>query len=111
MCIDMNHVLICLGGRAKSVDACRRHAEEVDTIESLTVSQGPMVVDQPVDVGCDVDVRTRYVGSWSNGFEVAEHVHQGCLIRRHSDGSVLPDVFRWSEIRPSVRRRPTPVTI
>jgi hypothetical protein len=61
--------------------------------------------EHPVAVGSSVDVRSRYIGAWSGGFTVAEHVDRGCLIRRVSDGSVLPDVFRWSEVRAESRNR------
>lgn len=55
--------------------------------------------------GTRVDVRSRYVGSWSRGFEVAEHVRDGGYkVRRLSDGSVLPDLFGEEELRPERRR-------
>ncbi len=50
-------------------------------------------------VGTSVDVRNRFVGSWSSGFEVAGHVADGYLIRRLSDGSVLPDPLSFDEVR------------
>jgi hypothetical protein len=68
-------------------------------------SRRPMTTNRLVRVGGYVAVRTRYMGAWSVGFEVAAHVDQGCLIRRLSDGSVLPDVFQWTEIRPASRTR------
>jgi hypothetical protein len=49
--------------------------------------------------GTSVDVRNRYVGAWSSGFEVAEPVPDGYVIRRISDGSVLPDVFTNDDVR------------
>jgi hypothetical protein len=56
--------------------------------------------------GTPVDVRSRFVGSWSRGFEVAERVaDQGYRVRRLSDGSVLPDVFEDQDIRPQRRRQ------
>ena len=55
--------------------------------------------------GTRVDVRSRYVGSWSRGFEVAEQVTaQRYRVRRLSDGTVLPDVFEEEELRPERRR-------
>jgi hypothetical protein len=63
------------------------------------------VTVRSVDIGSYVDVRTRYLGAWADGFEVAMHLDEGCLIRRVSDGSVLPDAFDWSDIRPSSRDR------
>jgi len=49
--------------------------------------------------GTAVDVRSRYVGEWSSGFEVAEPLSEGYRIRRLSDGSVLPDVFTNDDVR------------
>jgi hypothetical protein len=49
--------------------------------------------------GTAVDVRSRYVGAWSSGFEVAEPVNDGYRVRRLSDGSVLPDVFTNDDVR------------
>ena len=55
--------------------------------------------------GTPVDVRSRFVGSWSRGFEVAEQVTEhGYRIRRLSDGTVLPDVFSDEEVRPRHQR-------
>ena len=50
-------------------------------------------------VGTSVDVRNRFVGSWSSGFEVAGQVADGYLIRRMSDGSILPDPLSFDEVR------------
>ncbi|HXQ62677.1 MAG TPA: hypothetical protein VN796_10105 [Acidimicrobiales bacterium] len=54
--------------------------------------------------GTAVDVRSRYVGAWSSGFEVAEPVKDGYRIRRLSDGSVLPDVFTNEDVRAQRRK-------
>ncbi len=51
-------------------------------------------------VGTAVDVKNRYVRSWSSGFEIAGHVDDGYLIRRLSDGSILPDALAYDEVRP-----------
>ena len=53
--------------------------------------------------GTPVDVRSRYVGSWSRGFEVAEIVGDSYRVRRLSDGSVLPAEFSSDDVR---ARRP-----
>ncbi len=55
--------------------------------------------------GTRVDVRNRFVGGWSHGFEVADHVEGGYLIRRMSDASVLPDVFSEDDVRPELHKR------
>lgn len=55
--------------------------------------------------GTRVDVRSRYVGSWTRGFEVAERVRDGGYrVRRVSDGAVLPDLLAEEELRPERRR-------
>jgi hypothetical protein len=50
-------------------------------------------------VGTSVDVKNRFVGSWSSGFEIAGHVEDGYLIRRLSDRSILPDALSLDEVR------------
>ena len=56
--------------------------------------------------GTRIDVRTRYIGSWSHGFEVAEHVRgDGYNVRRVSDGSILPEPLSSDEIRPERRKQ------
>lgn len=63
-------------------------------------------VGETISTGTRVDVRSRFVGSWSHGFEVAEKVDdRGYRIKRLSDGAVLPDVFDAEEVRPERRRR------
>ena len=54
---------------------------------------------QILTVGTPVDVRNRFVGAWSRGFEVAERLPGGYRIRRKSDGAVFPDVFTHYEVR------------
>jgi len=58
-----------------------------------------------IEVGTAVDVRSRFVGGWSPGFEIAEHVEDGYRIRRSSDGAILPDVFGDDEVKPDLRTR------
>jgi hypothetical protein len=56
--------------------------------------------------GTEVEVRTRYQGRWVPGFEV-DAVHSDprerndrYVLRRRSDGAVLPVAFNQTEIRP-----------
>ena len=65
-------------------------------------------VTQPGDVnaatGVDVDVRTRFDGRWSTGFELVEIVctRTGFRYRvRARGGEVLPALFRSEEVRAS----------
>ena len=50
--------------------------------------------------GSHVEVRNRFTGSWSRGFEVAGIVDGGYEIRRLSDGNVLPTAFPPEDVRP-----------
>jgi hypothetical protein len=55
--------------------------------------------------GTPVDVRNRFVGSWSHGFVIAERVDGGYRIRRLSDDSILPDVFPSEDVRSERRKQ------
>ena len=55
--------------------------------------------------GTPIDVRNRFVGSWSHGFEVAERVQGGYRVRRLSDDSVLPDIFPSEDVRSERRKQ------
>ena len=46
-----------------------------------------------------VEVRSSYVGDWSSGFEIAEATRDGFLVRRQSDGALLPGVFPPEDVR------------
>ena len=62
-------------------------------------------LDSPIPPGARVDVRNRFVGSWSHGFEIAERVAGGYRVRRLSDNSVLPDVFSNEDVRSERRKQ------
>ena len=50
--------------------------------------------------GVPVEVRRRYDGGWSHGFEIAEERGPGgYLVRRLSDGVVLPAEFSPEDVR------------
>ena len=50
--------------------------------------------------GVPVEVRRRYDGGWSHGFEIAEQTGPGgYLVRRLSDGAVLPAEFSPEDVR------------
>ncbi len=57
------------------------------------------ISEDTLAAGTAVDVRSRYVGTWSSGFEVAEPVRDGYRILRLSDRSVLPDIFTNEDVR------------
>ncbi len=56
--------------------------------------------------GTEVEVRTRYQGGWAPGFEVdavqsdPSHRNERYVLRRRSDGAVLPVAFNQTEVRP-----------
>jgi hypothetical protein len=50
--------------------------------------------------GRHVEVRNRFTGTWSRGFDIAELAPGGYRIRRLSDGSVLPTLFPPDDVRP-----------
>lgn len=62
-------------------------------------------------VGAKVEVKARFDGTWSGGFEVVDVEDDGYRIRRMTDGTVLPSVFHHNEVRQESggsgwRRRP-----
>ena len=59
------------------------------------LATGPVLIE----VGTPVMVRTRYLGSWAAGFEVAGLLDDGYRIRRLSDGSVLSHVLAFEDVR------------
>ncbi|MCU1461792.1 MAG: hypothetical protein JWO37_1867 [Acidimicrobiales bacterium] len=58
--------------------------------------------------GARVAVRSSFEGSWCSGYEIAAIVLDadgiaGCRLRRTSDRTVLPAVFRLDEVIPADR--------
>ena len=49
--------------------------------------------------GQQVELHTTFTDAWSSGFEVAEVVPGGYLVRRRSDGSLLPVVVTETDLR------------
>ncbi len=68
-----------------------------DEVEAL----GPHLLEP----GTRVNVRNRFEGSWSRGFEVIEATEGGYRIRRLSDGSELPGLFAEDDVRHERRRQ------
>lgn len=58
-----------------------------------------IVIEERIKPGGRVEVRSRYDGSWSHGFEVAEVTPEGYRLKRLSDLSVLPIDFRPHDVR------------
>jgi hypothetical protein len=57
-------------------------------------------IDVPIDAGTTVEVRSRFDQRWTKGFTVADVTEEGYLLRRQSDGTVLPAWFPREQIRP-----------
>jgi hypothetical protein len=47
----------------------------------------------------EIEVRTRFDGRWVRGFEIAGNDLDHYLLRRRSDGTVLPCAFAADDIR------------
>lgn len=56
-----------------------------------------------MEIGQQVEVHTHYTGTWATGFEVADVVAEGYLVRRRSDGSLLPVVISEVDLRAATR--------
>jgi DNA-directed RNA polymerase specialized sigma24 family protein len=54
---------------------------------------------QGLPIGTRVEVRTRFSGSWSNGFTVAQATNVGYWLRRESDQHLLPTPFVTASVR------------
>jgi hypothetical protein len=59
----------------------------------------PPGAPRPLADGTKVEVRQRFDGRFTKGFEVSGRDGDGYLIRRLSDGAVLPVTFSRAEIR------------
>jgi hypothetical protein len=62
-------------------------------------SSTPVGAPRPLAPGTKVEVRRRYDNRWSRGFEVAAVDGDGYLVRRRSDGTVIPAPFSRSDLR------------
>ena len=51
--------------------------------------------------GTEVEVRSTFDRSWTRGFTVETAAEQGYLLRRRSDGAVLPTPFPPEALRPA----------
>jgi hypothetical protein len=46
-----------------------------------------------------VEIRNRYDGAWTEGFQVTEETEWGYRVRRLCDDIVLPELFKPDEVR------------
>lgn len=52
-----------------------------------------------IEIGDPVCVRTRFLGSWTTGFEVAGLDDGGYVLRRVSDGALLSEAVAFEDVR------------
>jgi hypothetical protein len=91
--------------------SCRTgdHHECTGVVLCACTCHRPDVDDRPrndLRVGSRVYARNRSLGTLSGGFTVVEVLAEGYLLRRWSDGSVLPEVFGFDDVRPERRSDP-----
>ena len=55
----------------------------------------------PLTPGQKVEVRSRFDGSWTDGFRITDSTNDGYRVRRTSDDAVLPVTFQAAEVRGS----------
>jgi len=65
----------------------------------MTDQMAVMETTEHLVPGTRVEVRRRFDGSWTRGFEVAEALSGGYRLLRASDNSVLPTEFDFGEVR------------
>ena len=73
-------------------------------MEQLAASGSVEYPSRGPAVGELVEVATRFTGSWSRGFVVADVDHHAYRLRRLSDGHILPIAFSAHEVRADRRR-------
>jgi len=57
-----------------------------------------------LSTGDRVEVRRRFDSAWASGFEVAEVTDGGVVVRRMSDGELLPVTFDPDDLRKERKR-------
>lgn len=71
----------------------------------MGTSTAELLVEEFLKPGTRVEVRGRFDGTWSRGFEVAEVLVDGYRLKRLSDGAVLPVDFDVDDVRKEKRRQ------
>ena len=70
----------------------------------MVITEDARVADTTtLATGSTVEVRRRFDGAWTGGFEISASDDQGYWLRRASDGSVLPVEFAPDDVRPCPR--------
>jgi hypothetical protein len=80
----------------------RRLDDDVpDRLEVPLMYAEPLPATASLREGSRVEVATHFTRSWSPGFEVVALHLAGCVVRRLSDGTVLPVDFDYLDVRPA----------
>jgi hypothetical protein len=76
-------------------------------LNPLPVTEGSTSTRRGLKPGTRIEVRNRFDGGWSAGFEVADldGDGDGYLVRRISDGSLLPVPLPRGDVRRERRRQ------
>jgi hypothetical protein len=77
--------------------------EAAATLAAATLAAANLAATD-INPGRRVEVRNRYDERWTRGFEVVEIMDDQYVLRRLSDGAVLPTTFGPDEVRKE--RRP-----
>ena len=76
----------------------RRSESEGNSVPELST-----VEPDRLQLGMNVEVRSRFVGSWTRGFEIVALTEDDVELRRRCDGSLLPVRFARRFVRPDLR--------
>ncbi len=68
-------------------------------MNEVLIREPDNALEDVMQPGMRVEVRSRFDQSWARGFEIAEVVEGGYLVRRLSDGKVLPIAFSDDDLR------------
>ena len=101
-------------GNRRPPAAARRSAQGTGELAPISAGDAPVLTDAtPVAtmghgitggsarIGDSVELRVTFSGGWSSGFDVAAVVEGGFIIRRRSDGFLLPGPTSPSDVRHS----------
>jgi hypothetical protein len=65
--------------------------------EAMTQDSGVQTAE--IAPGSPIEVRRRFDRGWARGFRVECHDDDGYVVRRESDGALLPVTFPAAEVR------------
>jgi len=92
---------------AEETSMIHTYADGTDTATPIAATSVPVEIDirtTTLAVDEPVEVRSRFDQRWTHGFSVAEVGAGAYLLRRLSDGSVLPAWFPDDMVRPDAGR-------